>query len=151
LRAALGPNFANIGAVIAGSEALDINNQFPGVAYVHAMRDFWQSPVEAKAKACKLIRDKMGEYVRLSDLARRWNDPKMRARALSALGQALHPVMDSTSPAHRGWRLWNPFDVPGILSRSIETIDALTPALLAETVRRIRDVMNGADCDCVLQ
>lgn len=36
--------------------------------------------------------------------------------ALSALGEALHPIMDSTSPSHRGFQEWEGVDsIPRIL------------------------------------
>jgi hypothetical protein len=34
---------------------------------------------------------------------------------------------------------------------TVEGIKALTPELLSETLGRIRDVMNGTNCECVLK
>ncbi len=125
---------------------------WPTVAYQHAMRRYFQTPAEAKKKACQFINSRMKTYISLINST----DPNNRYRALMALGEALHPVMDSTSPSHEGWQLWNIFDVPGIqkhgdFEHSVENLNALTPQLLAKTTQRIRRIMNGENCECVLE
>jgi len=126
--------------------------QSVGLAYAHAMKDLWQTPDEARTKACQFIRKRLETYQRLRASA----DGNMRYRAYMALGEALHPVMDSTSPAHRGWQTWNPFDFKGVrnhgdFSQSIENLSALTPQLMAESTRRIQEIMLGVPCECVLR
>lgn len=149
INAALGPGS---GAVLAGSYKVDLLYQTPGFAYMHAMRDIGQTPAQAKKKACDFISSNLKFY----QTNKNSTDGNQVYRAQMALGEALHTIMDSTSPAHKGWQLWNPVDVAGIshhgdFSHSEENLAALTPALLAETVQRINAAMSGESCDCVLK
>ncbi|WP_423600485.1 hypothetical protein [Roseateles sp. MS654] len=73
--------------------------------------------------------------------------------AYFALGFALHPVMDNTSPAHSGFQEWSNRDAPrhGVFPTSIENVDSLTPALLQKTIGDIYRAMSsglGVNCDC---
>lgn len=69
---------------------------------------------------------------------------------------AMHPIMDSTSPAHSDWKLWdfgNSLD-HGPWPTSIENKKAISnnPALLQETLNRMNNVMIGGsavDCSCL--
>jgi len=58
--------------------------------------------------------------------------------AYEALGRALHPVMDSTSPSHEGFQAWR-----GIMAHPIEANrhrkaeKAITPERRQESVNRM--------------
>ena len=76
-----------------------------------------------------------------------------RIAAYEALGAALHTVMDSTSPSHRGFQIWDPagetknsWHSHG--NNSPEDLKHLTDALKAETLKLMRDAMNGSPCGC---
>lgn len=72
--------------------------------------------------------------------------------AYEQLGAALHPVMDSTSPVHRGFQIWKPIDngmSHGNANGSLEGLDSLTPGLQQETLNLMRDLMkNPGSCPC---
>ena len=102
---------------------------------------------------CKFLKDKMGLYRR--DL----NRPRGMRNAYLNLGMALHAVMDSTSPVHRGFQMWDSSQIEfhgphkfGPINRpnTREDID-VAPHYADQTHRLMRDLMNGqlpADCDC---
>lgn len=131
-----------------GSAATDaLSNQFGAWSFLHAMREVGQSPEDAKRKACDFIRDRLGKY----QAGAASTDPEVRSSAYFALGEALHPVMDSTSPMHRGWQEWRMFrdgmkHGSGMGSR--EGLRNLTPQLLRETLLLIKETMEGDSCVC---
>jgi RHS repeat-associated protein len=140
-------------AVERGSAEVDSpTNQGPATAYQHAMRAPNQSAADAQRRMCAFVNGNLGTYRALFD------SPNVvtQYNAYVALGRALHPIMDSTSPAHSGWQVWDePLLHPGEIiphgngMGSIEGLNALTPALLQETLRRARDAMDGKGlCGC---
>jgi hypothetical protein len=114
------------------------------------MRNVGQSIEDARNQACRFIRGHLAVYERFK------NSPiaKYRASAFRSLGAALHPVMDSTSPEHAGWQMWDPLGHPGQIfehgNLSSEDVFHLTPVLLQETKRRIEAVLRGDPCSCIL-
>lgn len=73
-----------------------------------------------------------------------------------SLGQALHPIMDSTSPAHQDFQIWyltNPSQIEqhGDLPESIEGLNSLTPGLLDKTKDFINQTMRTGQCPCEFQ
>jgi hypothetical protein len=147
-----GLNPVLLAAIERGSASVDDpGNQGMGSAYEHAMRAPGESIADAQQKMCKFVSDNMAGY-------NGGNQSNIRDQILAFrdLGRALHPIMDSTSPAHSGWQVWDPIDHPidsfndhGNGLGSIEGVGALTPALLQETLKRMRDTMNGSGmCGC---
>ena len=143
----------NLEAIEDGSASVDAPlNQGSSTAYQHAMRAPNQNPADEKRLMCKFIKDNLQDYRRLIDSHDGWNE----ILAYRALGRALHPFMDSTSPAHIGWQVWdNPIIDPaeilrhGSLPSSIEDMKDLTPELLRENVQLIKSVMSGnIPCGC---
>ncbi|MCC7442722.1 MAG: RHS repeat-associated core domain-containing protein [Bdellovibrionales bacterium] len=65
----------------------------PGTAYQHAMRDPGQSPKDAAARTQAFVNEKYSQALAVAK-----TDPQYAA---FLRGQALHAVMDSTSPVHR--------------------------------------------------
>lgn len=130
--------------VIQGSDEVDsLWNQFFGNDYEHAMRNDEQSVAEAKAKACMFIRFHMNEFRRKRNTLD-WRE------AYKHLGRALHPVMDSTSPAHKGWPVWRlrDFRSHGNFGKSTEAW--IHPDDMARTIDLISRTLNGDDCACTL-
>jgi hypothetical protein len=66
-----------------------------------------QSPADAKSKMCAYVKNNLEVFKTLA------NSPQMRdqIQGYRALGRALHPIIDSTLPAHAGWQTWyNPLE-----------------------------------------
>lgn len=83
-----------------------------GYAHMHAMRTEEQTPQEAEKKMWDHIRS---SYSEVREHMRKYNSDRRRAdrkaRACFKRGFALHSVMDSTSPSHSGFKVWDPCDV----------------------------------------
>ena len=148
--------FLDIEAIEDGSASVDAPlNQGAATAYQHAMTAPGQSAADAKSRMCKFVRDNLQEYRRLISNPDGMNE----ILAYRALGRALHPIMDSTSPAHSGWQPWgNPWepawwgewDSHGDSAGTVEGLKDLKPDLLQKTLNRIRQVMNDAgSCGCI--
>ena len=140
-----------IAAIQEGSARVDaMSNQLGDTAYLHAMRSLGESVEHAKQRACEFIKKKMDVYNALKISP----NPRVRRIAYQALGEAIHPVMDSTSPTHAGWQVWDPLHHPGQIDEhgdmpgSMETEDALTPAILARNRGLINQVLDGNACSC---
>jgi hypothetical protein len=126
-----------------GSEQVDaFEHQFSlELSYQHAMRAPWETPEQARRLMLAFIGD---EYARARASAREGRS----ADACISRGRALHPVMDSTSPAHEGFQVWDPYFRPWTIADhgdqplSKENVAALQadPARLARTLRLMRDI-----------
>jgi hypothetical protein len=66
---------------------------------MHAMRAKGQDAGDAAGLAVTFITQKMAEYKTLM------NEGKTE-KAYEALGMAMHPLMDATSPSHEGFQEW---------------------------------------------
>jgi RHS repeat-associated protein len=86
-------------AIERGSRFAD-TLQDPRFAYIHAMRNKNQHPEVARKLMEAFIRDRLKRFQCESE---RGN----LEEAYFALGEALHPVMDSTSPTHEGFQWWD--------------------------------------------
>ncbi|WP_200957071.1 RHS repeat-associated core domain-containing protein [Rhizobacter sp. Root1238] len=138
-----------------GSEAVDgLANQLGDGSYMHAMRGPGESIENARGRACEFIRRNLATYNALKDSA----VAKNRLSAYYSLGQALHPIMDSTSPQHRGFQVWDP-RAGDVLNRqsqpyqhgnnSPEDLAHLTPELKGLTVQKILDAIKSGNCSCL--
>lgn len=148
-----------IQAIMDGSAAVDAGyNQVIGDSANHAMRNPGESPEAARARACKFIRDRLAKFGRMANSKRE----SVLYMAYFELGEAMHPIMDSTSPAHAGWKSWTAGDIltqagreriskHGDLPHTEEDLNHLTPHLMWKTLDRMSRVLNGEDCGCVLQ
>jgi hypothetical protein len=146
----LDPSLLN--ALEEGSQSVDdLSNQGTDTAFQHAMRAPKQSPADAQSKMCDFVNQNMDSYHALADDAD-GNQLELQY-AYQALGRALHPIMDSTSPAHAGFQIWyNPYTHPSELLNhgdffptSQENMEHLTPDLLNETIQRIENAMSNSD------
>jgi RHS repeat-associated protein len=89
-----------IAALMRGSRNTDAQKyQDSAHSYMHAMRAEGQSSQEAEKLMNNFIRQKVNEYKTL--LSQGKTDG-----AYEALGMAMHPIMDSTSPVHEEFKEW---------------------------------------------
>jgi hypothetical protein len=110
------------------------------------MRKPGESAAAAKGRMCKFVNGRLNDFRRFSGS----QNPLGQLFAYQMLGQAMHPIMDSTSPAHKGFQEWHVSDSlsHGNFSLSIESEDHLTPMALDETVQLMNSVMkNGCSCE----
>ncbi len=74
-------------------------------AFKHAMRSPGQSAEEAERLMNDFLNEKVNEFIE-----------KDGDEALSAIGEALHAIMDSTSSSHEGFQKWEGIDsIPRLL------------------------------------
>jgi hypothetical protein len=92
---------AAIAALMRGSRFAD-SRQFQDTAhsYMHAMRAPGQTVEEAERLMNNFIRQQVADYKRLMAEGK-------TEEAYFALGMAMHPLMDATSPAHEGMQEWS--------------------------------------------
>jgi len=97
---------AAIAALMRGSRFAD-SRQFQDKAhsYMHAMRAPGQTVEEAERLMNNFIRQEVADYKRL--MAEGKTD-----EAYFALGMAMHPLMDATSPSHDGYQEWKGLNGP---------------------------------------
>lgn len=88
--------------------------QSPEYAYMHAMSSSSMDAATAKRKMDEFINNAMQSYQKelcLSEKFRSRGDLGwalyFERSAYMNLGMALHPIMDSTSPTHRGFQKWD--------------------------------------------
>jgi RHS repeat-associated protein len=112
--------------------------QEPKYSYLHAMRDGDQGQRVEKATELmnNFINGRVADYKRL--MAEEKTD-----EAYIALGMAMHPLMDSTSPSHEGMQKWkNPWKNPMAARDHLygETVDIFNsnPKYLKESVDLLR-------------
>jgi hypothetical protein len=131
--------------------------QFGNSAHMHAMGDGVNSSQEQCRKMNNYIHQKMDEYRSMLSASSSANNPLLsrakRARAYHSLGMALHAAMDYTSPAHKGWQVWqwNKETVKrhGDFSKSLEDIwAAQDPNSFMDTLNSMSSVMNGNALGC---
>jgi hypothetical protein len=81
------------------ADADSAQNQDLNHSYMHAMRCPGQTIAEAQMKTEKFIDKQFAKY------ENKLKQSKIQ-EAYEALGEAMHPVMDSTSPSHEGFQEW---------------------------------------------
>jgi len=130
---------ADIARLQQSSRVFDRNTQSANQSFMHSMR----------------LRDQsIADAVRLRDLfiaqtledARRLAKASNRNAALDRLGEACHPIMDSSSPVHtntdgtpKAWNPMWPFGHSPTDSIGSETINNLTPQILQQQNRLLND------------
>jgi RHS repeat-associated protein len=136
-------------AIQDGSASVDeLIYQLIGDPAEHAMSRPGEDPSAARGRACSFIADHLARYRQMATSS----EPSVQYMAYFELGEAMHTVMDSTSPAHAGFLPWSILhpgghgDLPG----SIEDLAHLTPQLLQETVDKMNAIMSTQNCGCTL-
>ncbi len=102
--------------------------QEANLSYLHAMRAPGQSAEEAQRLMNDFISKKVADYKRLMSEGKTDD-------AYFALGMAMHPIMDSTSPSHKGFQEWRTKNI--IPHSQAEKI--ITPETKAVTVEMLRN------------
>ena len=132
-------------AMEMGSVHVDKDQSKEG-SYKHAMRAPGQTSQEAERLMNSFIEQKIKEYKDLMSQGR-------TGEAYFRLGEAMHPIMDSTSPSHRGFQEWNdPLSSPRHLwnayeHQSRETVDVFNSNSRfmnrsVDSIRRLYDRAN---------
>jgi RHS repeat-associated protein len=117
-----------------GGSAFDDLPQFqtPKYAYMHGMTDATtgQSVEEAQKKMRQFMAGKYAEY-------RKNLEQGNTLYAYNCLGQALHPIMDQTAPAH-SWKPWGGLNyLPHVTDPFLDENDKT----FKDTVKRMRNAM----------
>jgi RHS repeat-associated protein len=133
---------ADIGVLQKASRDFDSSHQSAADSYMHAMRESGQSAADAIQLTNNFIADRISA-------ARQYAQAGNRQCALEALGQAMHPVMDASSPMHRTpdgqpkvWNPWWPFGHSPNDEIGNETIYDLTSAILRQQHDALNDLYN---------
>jgi hypothetical protein len=88
---------------MAGSRYADSTAfQAPEFSYMHAMSSSAWSAEEAQRRMCEYVQAYGDVYRQMIASPA----PGYHGQAYFALGMALHAIMDSTSPEHRGFQYW---------------------------------------------
>ncbi len=124
--------------IVGGSASVDaVILQFPRYAPLHAMTsDVYPTPAEARKAMCRFTHENL-------DAFRYYLGTNQANLAYYHLGQAMHPVMDYTSPLHRGFQKWEISfaDIMGHMRG--EGIKEITPSLESETLGLMNAVLSG--------
>jgi hypothetical protein len=84
--------------------------QFNSVAFQHAMRSPMQLPESAEGNYAAFVSNHLDRATKIQ--VNFWAQGKsgFSNDALKEFGLALHAILDSTSPLHAGFQVWNIFD-----------------------------------------
>ncbi len=107
------PNFPrNLqNAIERGSAHVDRDQSIES-SYKHAMRAPGQTVEEARSQMNKFMEEKVKEYKTLMSQGK-------TEEAYFRLGEAMHPIMDSTSPSHEGFQVWRGLGGPRELGEGV--------------------------------
>ena len=130
-------------------------------SYIHAMSSTSLNPVESARKMELFVDIQMDRFKRYWSLgwqAIGFNDGTTAAEyfasAYKSLGMALHPSMDSTSPAHKSFQEWNLGDYKyhGSWSTSLEDLNtAQIPAYREDTLGAMKGSLQGHGIDVIFK
>ena len=130
-----------------GSDQIDsFGNQAPSQSFMHAMRAENESVNQARFKMAHFIQEK---YEMAADFrSQALTDPLATFQFCFYRGSALHPIMDTSSPAHEGFQIWSPLDILSVLNHgsfptSIEDLQHLL--LSPDRINRTIGLMHMID------
>ncbi len=112
--------------------------QRPKFNHMHAQRQKGQSAESASAQMYAYVSEHMKNYIDLKNAGE-------LEKAYFELGMALHPIMDSTSPSHAGFQIWEGFfNTPGykLLAHWFREWE-INEQQLNATVDLIREIMDN--------
>lgn len=136
-----------LSAMRAGSADADsMKFQDARHAYMHAMSSASMSPAESQRLMCQFIKEKLA-------LSQMYGQHGLPYSAFYELGMALHPVMDSTSPAHEGFQQWHGVlkdgSKHGSWRTSLENLKvAKDPRHTERTLQRMKAALMGDSGAC---
>lgn len=81
-------------------------------------------------------KDKMEKFI---DLKQQQFVEDKGDQAMFDLWQARHPIMDSTSPAHEGFKEWKGLSHPIEAKKHRDLEKKISPEKLDETVKKVKD------------
>ena len=126
-----------IAGLMKGSKTAD-SSQYQDLAhsYMHAMRMPGQSAEEAAGLTVTFINQQVAEYKKLMAVGQ-------EGKAYEALGMAMHPLMDATSPSHEGYQEWNspwthPLDARNHMKHETENVFHSNADYSRQSVNAIR-------------
>jgi hypothetical protein len=141
----------DVGHLMKASREFDERTQNSNLAYVHSMRKEGQGIIESIILRDVFINKKLQE-------ACKFTKQDDRNAALESLAEAMHTIMDSSSPKHidqfgnpRIWNPWWPFGHSPVEWLGNETILDITPPILREQRRLLSDAYErgmGGTCIC---
>ncbi len=131
----------------SGSDDVDrLSNQGPDHSYLHAMRSPDETVEQARSAMARFVRREYEIAIRTLRESRD-PDPIPLLQSCFHRGRALHPMMDITSPAHSGFRIWSPWNILEMLRHgsfltSIEDAEDLlrSPDRFKKTIGLMRAV-----------
>lgn len=147
LQNAFGGNVAQreIDILKSGGRAFDRRAQGVQDTHKHSMRRVGQNPQEALRERDDFIAQTLGKARSLSR-----GDCPDRDAALKLLAEALHPIMDSSSPLHtdekgnpKEWAWYKAWGHSPNESIGAETAKDLTPAILSSQKARLNAAFNA--------
>ncbi|MEJ5128142.1 RHS repeat-associated core domain-containing protein [Comamonas sp. MYb21] len=118
----------------------------------HAMSTVKNTPEEAKQLYCEYIKSQLNKF---QDQLANARSTLAKKAACAQLGRGLHAVMDSTSPAHRGFQQWTgdaskhgPY-IKHLHQHTIESKQHMGPHM-EETISKMNQYTQGnlVDCKC---
>jgi uncharacterized protein RhaS with RHS repeats len=121
------------------SRDFDKATQSSDESFKHSMRKKGQTVEDAIKERDKFIKDKFDE-------CKRANDAGKRNEALRLLGEALHPIMDASSPMHtdekgnpKEWNPWHPWGHSPNDHIGNETVSDITKSIYEQQDKAILD------------
>ena len=127
--------------VSAHQDAILSGGQGNSLAFQHAMRGPGESVEEAQADYSTFV--SMNEDQATKDQVNFWlaGNPGYSDKALTEFGAALHAILDSTSPAHAGFQVWDWTNLALVLKHT-QTENTITPQQLQNAVSAARNAFN---------
>ena len=124
-------------SILGGGQANDLS-------YMHAMRGPDQTVDQAQSQYNDFV---TGAENKASDLQNVQIDPDEQGKvfspeSLAAFGQALHAILDSTSPAHAGFQKWD-WRNPALVVRHHFAENNINQQQMQNAVRAARNAFNG--------
>jgi RHS repeat-associated protein len=118
--------------------SLSSGGQSEQFAYEHAMSSKLYGPTEAEFLYYRFLSQNLQQARVLQLAGFSVDSPSI----LVLLGKNLHAIADSTSPTHKGFQNWNPFDLfgpHGLFTYHKPGEKTIEPAVFADTVQKLRD------------
>jgi RHS repeat-associated protein len=106
-RRILSPDQIKILEDVSAAQDFLISGQSMTLAYEHAMRAPWQSVDDARAQFSDFVKSNEDQATQIQVNFWKAGNPGISDSALISFARALHAILDSTSPAHAGFQVWD--------------------------------------------
>jgi RHS repeat-associated protein len=111
-------------------------------AFEHAMRAPGQTVAAADSKYEAFVSGNEGQAAKTQIKFWKAGNPGLSNDALAQFGLALHAILDSTSPAHAGFQVWN-WRNPKLINMHHQTEKSITPQQFIAAVGAAKSAFNG--------